>query len=137
MLEISYVNNVGVIAQNARMTAINSAIEVDLTGQVCSDSIGTRMYSGFGGQVDFIRGAAEGFDGKGMPIIALPAVTKRNESKIVPTIKSGKHSIRSHHSTKITIILIFMCTFCRWRCCHEPCSCSLRGHRIRYCIPIW
>lgn len=100
MLEISYVNNVGVIAQNARMTAINSAIEVDLTGQVCSDSIGTRMYSGFGGQVDFIRGAAEGFDGKGMPIIALPAVTKRNESKIVPTIKSGKHSIRSHHSTQ-------------------------------------
>lgn len=90
MLDIAYVNNVGVIAKNPKMTAINSAIEVDLTGQVCSDSIGTRMYSGFGGQVDFIRGAAEGFDGKGKPIIALPAVTKRNESKIIPTIKSGE-----------------------------------------------
>lgn len=89
MLDIAYVNNVGVIAKNPKMTAINSAIEVDLTGQVCSDSIGTRMYSGFGGQVDFIRGAAEGFDGKGKPIIALPAVTKRNESKIIPTIKLG------------------------------------------------
>ena len=89
MLDISYVNNVGVVAKNPKMTAINSAIEVDLTGQVCSDSIGTRMYSGFGGQVDFIRGAAEGFDGKGKPIIALPAVTKRNESKIVPTLKPG------------------------------------------------
>lgn len=92
MLDIAYVNNVGVIAQNPKMTAINSAIEVDLTGQVCSDSIGTRMYSGFGGQVDFIRGAAEGFDGKGKPIIALPSVTKRGESKIVPTIKAGKRS---------------------------------------------
>lgn len=90
MLDIAYVNNVGIIAQNPKMTAINSAIEVDLTGQVCSDSIGTRLYSGFGGQVDFIRGAAEGFDGKGKPIIALPAVTKRGESKIVPTIQLGK-----------------------------------------------
>lgn len=90
MLDISYVNNVGVISKNPNMTAINSAIEVDLTGQVCSDSIGTRMYSGFGGQVDFIRGAAEGFDGKGKPIIALPSVTRRNESKIVPTLKLGE-----------------------------------------------
>lgn len=110
MLDIAYVNNVGIIAKNPKMTAINSAIEVDLTGQVCSDSIGTRMYSGslkiaiyhwnllfillltfagFGGQVDFIRGAAEGFDGKGKPIIALPSVTKRNETKIVPTVKLG------------------------------------------------
>lgn len=91
MLDIGYVNNVGIIARNPKMTAINSAIEVDLTGQVCSDSIGTRMYSGFGGQVDFIRGAAEGFDGKGKPIIAIPAVTKRGESKIVPAIKNGKY----------------------------------------------
>lgn len=90
MLDISYVNNVGIISKNPNMTAINSAIEVDLTGQVCSDSIGTRMYSGFGGQVDFIRGAAEGFDGKGKPIIALPSVTRRNESKIVPTLKLGE-----------------------------------------------
>lgn len=90
MLNIDYVNNVGIISKNPKMTAINSAIEVDLTGQVCADSIGTRMFSGFGGQVDFIRGAAEGFDGKGKPIIALPSSTKNNESKIVPTLKLGK-----------------------------------------------
>lgn len=71
------------------MTAINSCIEVDLTGQICSDSIGTRMYSGFGGQVDFIRGAAEGLDGKGKPIIALPSATNKGQSKIVPTLKQG------------------------------------------------
>lgn len=89
MLEVSYVNNVGIIAKNPKMTAINSCIEVDLTGQISSDSIGTRMYSGFGGQVDFIRGAAEGFDGRGKPIIALQAATKKGETKIVPTLKQG------------------------------------------------
>lgn len=73
------------------MTAINSAIEVDLTGQVNSDSIGTRMYSGFGGQVDFIRGAAEALDGKGVPIIALPSTTNKGQSKIAPTLKEGKN----------------------------------------------
>lgn len=72
------------------MTAINSCIEVDLTGQVCSDSIGTRFFSGFGGQVDFIRGAAEGLDGKGVPIIAMPSQTNKGESKIVPILKPGK-----------------------------------------------
>ena len=91
MLEINYVNNVGIISRNPKMTAINSAIEVDLTGQVCADSIGTRMYSGFGGQVDFIRGAAEGFDGKGKPIIALPSVTNKGQSKISPILKPGKY----------------------------------------------
>lgn len=91
-------NKVGVISQNPKMTAINSAIEVDLTGQVCSDSIGTRMYSGFGGQVDFIRGAAEGFDGKGKPIIALPSTTKNGESKIsvVPKLGAGIVTSRAH-----------------------------------------
>lgn len=89
MLTIDYVNNTSIIAKNPRMTAINSCIEVDLTGQVVSDSIGQRMYSGFGGQVDFIRGAAEGFDGRGKPIIALPSSTKKGESKIVPIIKPG------------------------------------------------
>lgn len=69
-----YVNDPFVISQNANMVAINSAIEVDLTGQVCSDSIGTKIYSGFGGQVDFIRGAARSKGGK--PIIALPSTTK-------------------------------------------------------------
>ncbi|CAB3223006.1 unnamed protein product [Arctia plantaginis] len=89
MLEIDYVNNTHVVSLQPCMTAINSCIEVDLTGQVCADSIGTRMYSGFGGQVDFIRGAAEGVDGRGKPIIALPSATKKGASKIVPTLKAG------------------------------------------------
>nr|BAM20775.1 4-hydroxybutyrate CoA-transferase [Papilio polytes] len=89
MLEIDYVNNTHIVSLQPTMTAINSCIEVDLTGQVCADSIGTRMYSGFGGQVDFIRGAAESVDGRGKPIIALVSTTKKNETKIVPTLKVG------------------------------------------------
>ncbi len=83
-----YTNHPFIVGQNERMVAINSAIEVDLTGQVCSDSIGTRIYSGFGGQVDFIRGAAQSKGGK--PIIALPTTAKGGEiSKIVPTLHVG------------------------------------------------
>jgi 4-hydroxybutyrate CoA-transferase len=83
-----YTNHPFVVAKNDKMVAINSAIEVDLTGQVCADSIGTRIYSGFGGQVDFIRGAAQSKDGK--PIIALPSATKDGKiSKIVPTLQLG------------------------------------------------
>lgn len=89
MLVVDYVNSTSVIAKQPRMTAINSCIEVDLTGQISSDSIGTRMYSGFGGQVDFIRGAAEGLDGLGKPIIALPSVTNKGVSKISPILKPG------------------------------------------------
>ncbi|XP_045107334.1 4-hydroxybutyrate coenzyme A transferase-like [Portunus trituberculatus] len=89
MCDVSFVNNIPVIAKNPRMTAINSCIEVDLTGQVVSDSIGTRMYSGVGGQVDFIRGAAVGRDGLGKPILAMPSTTSRGESKIVPFLKQG------------------------------------------------
>jgi 4-hydroxybutyrate CoA-transferase len=81
-----YVNNPYVIAQNDKMVAINSAIEVDLTGQVCADSIGSRLYSGAGGQVDFVRGAARSRGGK--PIIALSSTSKHG-SKIVPTLKAG------------------------------------------------
>lgn len=95
MLAIDYVNNVSIIARNPKMTCINSCIEVDLTGQVCSDSIGTRFFSGFGGQVDFIRGAAEGFDGRGKPIIAMPAATKNGESKISVTLKPGAGVVTS------------------------------------------
>jgi 4-hydroxybutyrate CoA-transferase len=85
---VDYTNHPSIIARNDKMVAINSAIEVDLTGQVCSDSIGTRIYSGFGGQVDFIRGAAQSRGGK--PIIALPATTKDGKaSKIVPYLKQG------------------------------------------------
>jgi 4-hydroxybutyrate CoA-transferase len=83
-----YTNHPYVVGQNEKMVAINSAIEVDLTGQVCSDSIGTRIYSGFGGQVDFIRGAAQSKGGK--PIIALPSTAKAGKlSKIVPTLQVG------------------------------------------------
>ncbi|MBX2977262.1 MAG: acetyl-CoA hydrolase/transferase family protein [Ignavibacteriaceae bacterium] len=83
-----YVNDPFIVAQNYKMTAINSAIEVDITGQVCSDSIGPRIYSGFGGQVDFIRGASRAEGGK--PIIALPSTTKDfNTSRIVPFLKQA------------------------------------------------
>ncbi len=83
-----YVNDPFIIAQNRKMVAINSAIEIDLTGQVCADSIGTKFYSGIGGQVDFIRGAAHSEGGK--PIIALPSTTKDfSISRIVPTLKKG------------------------------------------------
>lgn len=82
-----YVNDVAVIRRNPKMVAINSAVEVDLTGQVCSDSIGTRLYSGVGGQVDFIRGASLSEGGKA--IIALPSTTKKGVSRIVPFLKRG------------------------------------------------
>lgn len=87
MLDAAYVNDTAVIRKNPKVTAINSAIEVDLTGQVCADSIGTRLYSGVGGQMDFIRGAMYSEGGK--PIIALPSVTKRGESRIVNLLKPG------------------------------------------------
>lgn len=89
-----YVNNPFLIAQNNKMVAINSAIEVDLTGQVCSDSIGTKFFSGIGGQVDFVRGAAHSEGGK--PIIALPSTTKDMKfSKIVPMLKPGAGVVTS------------------------------------------
>ena len=87
VMDISYVNDTSVIRQNPKATAINSAIEVDITGQVCADSIGTYQYSGIGGQLDFIRGASLSEGGK--PIIALPSVTKSNISRIVPVLKDG------------------------------------------------
>ncbi len=87
MLDIAYVNDTAVIRQNPRVTAINSAIEIDLTGQVCADSIGTYQYSGVGGQMDFIRGASLSEGGK--PIIALPSTTRKGISRIVPYLKQG------------------------------------------------
>ena len=87
MLDIAYVNDTSVIRKQHKMTAVNSAIEVDLTGQVCADSIGKYLYSGVGGQMDFIRGASLCEGGK--PIIALPSTTSRGESRIVPFLKMG------------------------------------------------
>jgi len=86
-MDISYVNDTSIIRQNPRATAINSAIEIDLTGQVCSDSIGTYQYSGIGGQMDFIHGASLSEGGK--PIIALPSQTNKGISRIVPFLKEG------------------------------------------------
>jgi len=82
-----YVNDVSIIKQNPKMVAINSAIEIDLTGQVCADSIGSKMYSGVGGQMDFIRGASLSEAGKA--IIALPSQTSKGISRIVPFLKKG------------------------------------------------
>jgi acyl-CoA hydrolase len=91
---VSYVNDPFVASQNDHLVAINSAIEVDLTGQVCSDSIGSYIYSGFGGQVDFIRGAARSRGGR--PVIALPATARRGESsRIVPCLKEGAGVVTS------------------------------------------
>lgn len=87
MLDIQYVNDTAVIRKMPKMTSINSAIEVDLTGQVCADSIGTMMYSGVGGQMDFIRGASLSPGGK--PIIALPSTTSKGHSKIAPILQPG------------------------------------------------
>ena len=87
VMDIAYVNDTSVIRRNPKATAINSAIEIDLTGQVCADSIGTYQYSGIGGQMDFVRGASLSEGGK--PIIALPSVTSKGESRIVPFLKQG------------------------------------------------
>ncbi len=91
---VDYVNDPFIIAQNEKMLAVNSAVEVDLTGQVCSDSIGTFIYSGFGGQVDFIRGAAHSKGGK--PVIAVSSTAKGGTlSRIVPMLKPGAGVVTS------------------------------------------
>lgn len=96
MLDVGYVNNPATIQRNPRVTAINSAIEVDLTGQVCADSIGPIPYSGVGGQVDFMRGAARSAGGK--PIIALPSRTSGGIARITSLLKPGAGvvSTRAH-----------------------------------------
>lgn len=87
MLGADYVNDTAVIRRNPKVTAINSAIEVDLTGQVVADSIGTRMFSGVGGQMDFIRGASLSPGGK--PIIALPSTTSKGHTRITAMLHPG------------------------------------------------
>ncbi|XP_014485090.1 PREDICTED: 4-hydroxybutyrate coenzyme A transferase-like [Dinoponera quadriceps] len=89
MLVVDYVNDLRIVSKQPKMTAINSCIEVDITGQICSDSIGTRMYSGFGGQLDFIMGSAMSEDQLGKPIIALQSVTAKGQSKIQPVLTLG------------------------------------------------
>ncbi len=86
-LDIDYVNDPHIIRRNNKMIAINSAVEIDITGQVCSDSIGTYQFSGVGGQMDFMRGAALSEGGK--PIIAIPSRTTKGVARIVPILKAG------------------------------------------------
>ncbi|HEY5669832.1 MAG TPA: acetyl-CoA hydrolase/transferase C-terminal domain-containing protein [Anaerolineales bacterium] len=95
-----YVNDPFVIAQNERMVAINSAIEVDLTGQVCADSIGTQLFSGAGGQLDFIYGASRSKGG--VPIIALPSQAK-NFSRIVTTLKPGAGVVTTRNHVRYVV----------------------------------
>ena len=87
MMDVKHTNSVPSIRQNHKVTAINSALAVDITGQVCADSIGIKHYSGVGGQIDFIRGA--GYSEGGKPIIAMPSVTNKGISKITPTLIEG------------------------------------------------
>jgi len=85
--EAAYTNDTNLISRNPKVTAINIALEIDLTGQVCADSLGTRLFSGVGGQMDFIRGATMSEGGK--PIFAISSVTNKGFSKITPTLKQG------------------------------------------------
>jgi 4-hydroxybutyrate CoA-transferase len=90
---VDYVNDPTVIAKNNKMVSINSALQVDFMGQVVAASIGTKQFSGVGGQVDFVRGASRAEDGKGISIIAMPSITVKRDgtviSKIVPYIDNG------------------------------------------------
>jgi len=97
-----YINDPFVIAQNDRQVAINSAIEVDLTGQVCADSFGPKLYSGVGGQLDFIYGASRSKDG--VPVIALPATAKGGElSRIVPLLKHGAGVVTTRNHVRYVV----------------------------------
>jgi acetyl-CoA hydrolase len=100
-----YINDPYVIAQNDRMVAINSAIEVDLTGQVCADSIGPKLYSGVGGQLDFIYGASRSKGG--VPIIALPSTTTTRDgnviSRIVSMLKRGAGVVTSRNHVRFIV----------------------------------
>ncbi|MEA3341628.1 MAG: acetyl-CoA hydrolase/transferase C-terminal domain-containing protein, partial [Chloroflexota bacterium] len=95
-----YVNDPFVISQNDRMVAINSALEIDLTGQICADSIGTKLYSGVGGQLDFIYGASRSKGG--VPIIALPS-TAKDFSRIVPTLKKGAGVVTGRNHVRYVV----------------------------------
>ena len=99
-LRTEYINDPFVVSQNNRMVAVNSAIEIDLTGQVCADSIGTKLYSGVGGQLDFIYGASRSKGG--VPIIALPS-TAKDFSRIVPTLKQGAGVVTTRNHIRYVV----------------------------------
>ena len=87
MMDVGYTNDPYIISQNDSFVAINSALQVDLTGQVCADSLGTKFWSGVGGQIDFVYGASLSKGGKA--IIAMPSITNKGVSKICPTLLDG------------------------------------------------
>ncbi|MEA5005294.1 MAG: acetyl-CoA hydrolase/transferase C-terminal domain-containing protein [Rikenellaceae bacterium] len=95
MMDVAYTNDPFIIAKNPRVTAINSALQVDITGQVCADSLGTKFFSGVGGQVDFIYGAS--LSERGKAIIAMPSVTNKGISKIAPVLTSGAGVVTSRN----------------------------------------
>ena len=99
-LRTEYINDPFVVSQNNRMVAVNSAIEIDLTGQVCADSIGTKLYSGVGGQLDFIYGASRSKGG--VPIIAVPS-TAKDFSRIVPTLKQGAGVVTTRNHVRYVV----------------------------------
>lgn len=145
MLSINYVNDPRIISQQTKMTAINSCIEIDITGQISSDSLGCKMYSGFGGQLDFTRGAAMGQDGRGKAIIAFPSTTSKGESKIQPVLKLGMNFNILHHSlllisinylkTPLSInIIIFLI---RWWRCNNQSPRTLHSYRTRSSTAFW
>jgi acetyl-CoA hydrolase len=105
MHPVTFTNDPSAIAQNDRMVAINSAIEVDLTGQVCADSIGPKLYSGVGGQLDFIYGASRSKGG--VPIIALPSTTTTRDgkviSRIVTMLKHGAGVVTSRNHVRYIV----------------------------------
>ena len=86
-MDVGYTNDPYIISKNDRVTAINSALQVDITGQVCADSLGTKFYSGVGGQIDFVYGASLSKGGKA--IIAMPSMTNKGISKIAPVLSPG------------------------------------------------
>ncbi|MEC4112528.1 acetyl-CoA hydrolase/transferase C-terminal domain-containing protein [Myroides pelagicus] len=99
--ECSHTNDPFIIRQNPNVVAINSAVEIDVTGQICADSIGHRLYSGVGGQVDFMRGATMSKGGKA--IIALSATTKKGKNKIVPALKAGAGVVTSRAHAQFVV----------------------------------
>lgn len=101
MMDVAHTNNIALIAMNPKVTAINAAIQIDITGQVCADSIGTKFYSGVGGQIDFIRGATRSKGGK--PIIAMHSVTNKGVSKIAPTLLLGAGVVTTRASVHYVI----------------------------------
>lgn len=96
MKECSYTNDPFIIGQQPKMVSINSALQVDISGQVCADSLGARIYSGVGGQNDFIYGASRSKGGK--PIIAMPSITKNGISKIVPSLAEGAGTVTTRNN---------------------------------------